>query len=140
MKTSFDKIIDFVLKSEGGYVNNPNDPGGETKYGISKKAYPNLDIKNLTLEQAKDIYRKDYWDKVKGDSLPYPLDMCVMDMAVNAGVVASLNVLKSSKDYKDFLLLRVNHYIAITQKNPRLKEFFFGWIIRVNNLRKLCEG
>lgn len=139
MKTSFDKIIDFVLKSEGGYVNNPNDPGGETKYGISKKAYPNLDIKNLTLEQAKDIYRKDYWDKVKGDSLPYPLDMCVMDMAVNAGVVASLNVLKYSKDYKDFLLLRVNHYISITQKNPRLKEFILGWIIRVNNLRKLCE-
>ena len=140
MNTSFDKIMDFIIKAEGGLVDNPNDPGRETKYGISKRQYPSLDIKNLTEEQAREIYRTDYWNKIKGDELPYPLDMCVMDMAVNAGVSASSGVLKLSKDYKSFLLLRVNHYISITQKNPKLKEFFFGWIIRVNNLRKLCEG
>ena len=51
--TTFDQVIDRVLAHEGGYVNDPDDPGGETKYGISKKAYPKIDIKNLTKEEAK---------------------------------------------------------------------------------------
>lgn len=57
----FDKCVEFVLASEGGYVNDKYDAGGETKFGISKRAYPDLDIINLTIEQAKDIYYKDYW-------------------------------------------------------------------------------
>ena len=52
MYTEFDEIIEVVLKHEGGYVNDPDDPGGETKYGISKKAYPDEDIKELTIERA----------------------------------------------------------------------------------------
>ena len=55
MKTTFDEIIDVVLHHEGGYVNDPKDPGGETNYGISKRAYPDVDIKNLTEDGAKDI-------------------------------------------------------------------------------------
>ena len=53
----WDSAFDLLMLNEGGYVNNPNDPGGETKYGVSKKAYPDIDIENLTLEQAKKIYR-----------------------------------------------------------------------------------
>ena len=139
MKTSYPKIIEFVLKAEGGYVNNPNDSGLETNFGISKKAYPDLDIKNLTIDKAKEIYKRDYWDKIKGDDLPYPIDMCAMDMAVNAGVSASTTMLRNSKDYKTFLLNRVDFYINISAKNPKLKEFFRGWVIRVSQLRKLCE-
>jgi len=60
MSDNFERCIAFVLRHEGGYVNDPRDPGGETKYGISKRAYPGLDIKNLTEEQAKEIYRQDY--------------------------------------------------------------------------------
>jgi len=59
----FEKSFLFILKWEGGYVNDPNDPGGETKYGISKKAYPDLDIKHLTIDDAKEIYYQDYWIK-----------------------------------------------------------------------------
>lgn len=81
----FLKSIEIILKHEGGYVNNPSDPGGETKYGISKRAYPNLDIKELTVEEAKEIYYKDYWVMNNLDKIPFPLCTLVLDFAVNSG-------------------------------------------------------
>jgi hypothetical protein len=63
MSEHFERAVAFVLRHEGGYVNDPRDPGGETKYGISKRAYPRLDIKGLTEADAKEIYRRDYWEK-----------------------------------------------------------------------------
>ena len=64
---TFDILVKKVLKHEGGYVNDPSDPGGETKYGISKRAFPDLDIKNLTEEQAILIYYDEYWLDAKVD-------------------------------------------------------------------------
>lgn len=92
---NFDKAVEVILKWEGGYVNDMNDPGGETKYGISKRAYPNEDIKNLTLDRAKAIYKRNYWDRLKCDSMEYPIALSVFDMAVNAGVSASAKVLQN---------------------------------------------
>ena len=66
---TFEEIIDRVIESEGGYVNDPDDPGGETKYGISKRAYPEIVIKDLTIKQAKQIYYEDYWTPSKADQL-----------------------------------------------------------------------
>jgi lysozyme family protein len=66
-------------------VNDPNDPGGETKFGISKRSYPNLDIANLTVDDAQAIYQRDYWNTVQGDALPWPLACYVFDAAVNQG-------------------------------------------------------
>jgi lysozyme family protein len=63
--TNFDCAFDYLMAFEGGYSNDPDDPGGETKYGISKRQYPDLDIKNLTIHQAKEIYWRDYWTKYK---------------------------------------------------------------------------
>lgn len=80
------QVIRMVLKHEGGYVNHPDDPGGETKYGISKRAYPDLDIVSITEMQAVDIYIRDYWLKIKGDQLPSGVDCVVMDTAVNSGI------------------------------------------------------
>jgi len=82
---TFDQAFDLVIGHEGGYTNNPNDPGGETKFGISKRAYPQLDIKNLTLEQAKEIYQTDYWNKALCPSFPDPLQFQLFDTAVNSG-------------------------------------------------------
>lgn len=59
--SEFHLAFNHLMKYEGGYVNDPDDPGGETKYGISKRSYPNLDIKNLTEEQAKSIYLREWW-------------------------------------------------------------------------------
>lgn len=83
---NFDIAVEIILKHEGGYVNHPNDPGGETNYGISKRAYPDLDIANLTKEDATAIYKRDYWDRISGDDLPFAVGIVVVDYAVNSGV------------------------------------------------------
>jgi len=88
--------VETVLGSEGGYVNDSHDPGGETKYGISKRAYPSVDIKNLTKEDAIRIYKRAYWDKVKGDSLPSGIDIVVFDGAINSGVSRSAKWLQKA--------------------------------------------
>jgi lysozyme family protein len=63
MLTQFDDIIEVVLEHEGGYVNDPQDPGGETNFGVAKRSHPDVDIKNLTKDGAKEIYYQDYWIK-----------------------------------------------------------------------------
>lgn len=93
--TVFEKSFQEVMLSEGGYVNDPKDPGGETKFGVSKRAYPNLDIYNLTLEQAKEIYRKDYWNKCSCDSFPNGVSVMVADFAYNSGSSRAIKCLQS---------------------------------------------
>jgi len=92
--SSFDKAFNFIIKAEGGFVNDPDDPGGMTKYGISKRQYPTTDIRNLTLQQAKEIYRSDYWDACKCEDLPLPLRLAVFDSAVNQGKSAAIKLLQ----------------------------------------------
>jgi hypothetical protein len=140
VKTNWDKAIEFVLQEEGGYVNDPADPGGETNYGISKRAYPDVDIRSLTRNAAIEIYKKDYWEKAGCDSLPSPIDICVFDTAVNMGVAVAKEIASTNLDYRDFLLERIDRYIKITLKRPNSIKFFRGWIIRLNRLRKLCRG
>lgn len=98
MSTHFDKAFELVLGHEGNYVNDPRDPGGETKYGISKRQYPHLYIASLTIEQAKGIYRADYWEAVDGDELPWPLNCFVFDAAVNQGVDAAIKMMQRALD------------------------------------------
>lgn len=82
----FERAVELVLRHEGGYVNDPDDPGGETKFGISKRSYPDLDIRALTEEQAREIYRRDWWDEYGYDRIEDPeLAARVMDLAVNMG-------------------------------------------------------
>lgn len=85
---------------EGGYVNHPNDPGGETNWGISKRAYPNVDIKNLTRDQAKDIYYRDYWQKCHIAELPEAVQFDMFDMAVNSGVSAAVKTIQRALGVK----------------------------------------
>ena len=83
------KSLEAILHHEGGYVNHPKDPGGETNLGVTKRVYEdfggNKDMKELTREDVEPIYKKNYWDRVKGDQLPAGLDLCVFDFGVNAG-------------------------------------------------------
>ena len=69
MDERFRKAIEVILKYEGGYVNDPNDLGSETNFGISKRSYPNVDIKNLTKEQAIEIYHRDWWVRYEYDKM-----------------------------------------------------------------------
>lgn len=90
----FSRAVEFVLDEEGGYSNDLQDPGGETKYGISKRAYPNLDIAKLTRDQAIAIYQRDYWDHLP--TLPGRLQFLVFDFAVNAGIKRAVQTLQSA--------------------------------------------
>jgi lysozyme family protein len=90
----FYEIIEDVIEKEGGYVNDPDDPGGETKYGISKKAFPKEDIKNLTIVRAKDIYYTKYWKPSKAYLIPDELQHIYFDMCVNFGIIGAGKVLQ----------------------------------------------
>ena len=97
----FRLFIDRILSHEGGYVNDPDDPGGETKFGISKRSYPNVDIKNLTREQAIRIYHSDFWEPIHADVLPDALDYQLLDSAVNSGISQSIRFLQRALDVAD---------------------------------------
>jgi len=94
MNNSFEPAIQALLDWEGGYVDNPDDPGGKTKYGISKKAYPKLNIDKLTKDKARKIYRRDYWTPAGCDELPAGLDLLVFDTAVNCGTDRAVMMLQ----------------------------------------------
>ena len=84
--SNFNRAVEHLLVEEGGYVNHPEDPGGETKFGISKRAYPSLNIKDLTVNEAKEIYKRDYWDHFPMDDLPDGVAFSLFDFAVNAAL------------------------------------------------------
>src|SRR5690606_8388459 len=84
-KSDFDQAVEFVLQVEGGYSNHPKDRGGETRWGISKASFPDLDIKNLTVSQAKEIYRQHYWNRCRCDEVAPPINAVLFDAAVNHG-------------------------------------------------------
>lgn len=153
---NFDEAVYLILKHEGGYVNNPNDTGGETNFGISKRAYPDLDIAALTAFDAQDIYKRDFWDKVKGDKLPAGLDLMVFDFAVNAGVSRASKVLQKiigakadgiigSKTlnlvnaHDDVLALTTEYYRlrqAYYESIDSFQHFGLGWTRRNNETLK----
>ena len=81
----FPRAVELILGLEGGYSNDPNDPGGETRHGISKRAYPDLDIEGLTREQAIKIYKDDYWDANEVSRLPRNVQIAFFDCCVNSG-------------------------------------------------------
>lgn len=98
---NFDTAIDRVLVSEGGYVNNAADPGGETNFGISKRSYPDVDIANLTRESAVAIYKRDFWDRVNGDNLDPRVAFQALDFAVNSGCETAVRYLQRAAGVAD---------------------------------------
>lgn len=91
---NFDQSFEKLLGHEGGYTPGKGDPGGETKFGISHRAYPGEDIKGLTLARAKEIYARDYWGPAGCDALPDAAKFQVFDMAVNSGVHQTVQTLQ----------------------------------------------
>ena len=89
---TFDEAFDRLLGHEGCYSNNPSDPGGETNWGISKRSYPQLDIKNLTRDQAACIYHKDFWEPLM-DAHP-SIKFQLFDFAVNSGIQTAIRKLQ----------------------------------------------
>jgi len=91
---NFDEAFKTLIGHEGGYVDHPADPGGATNFGISKRSYPGEDIRGMTLERAKAIYLRDYWQMAGCDYVPDKLRFSLFDMAVNSGVKQSIMTLQ----------------------------------------------
>ncbi len=151
---AFNKAIEKTLLHEGGYVFDKDDAGGETNFGISKRAYPNVDIKSLTKADASAIYKEDYWDKVRGDEIrSQKVADTLFDTAVNMGVrtasklmqgcigvypdgiIGNITLSKLNKEDEELTLLRfklakIARYVYITKKRKANRKYLLGWINR----------
>ena len=156
---NFDIAIPKTLKKEGGskYTNVSGDRGGETKFGITKAAYPELNIKSLTEDDAKAIYKRDYWDKVYGDQITSQLIAeNIFDTSVNMGVKTSIKLAQtvlgfSPKDVDGIIgkktisalnkcsekmfisaytLAKIARYAGICNNDKTQTKFLLGWLNR----------
>jgi lysozyme family protein len=93
---NFDAAFERLIGHEGGYVNHKADPGGETKYGITKRTYPGENIKTLTLARAKEIYRRDFWGPAGCDAVPDAIKFDLFDAAVNSGCRQAVKFLQGA--------------------------------------------
>lgn len=158
-QNDFQKSMKFVLDAEGGYTNDPADPGGETNYGIDKRSHPDVNIKELTVEQATDIYFTEYWVKFNCAQFAWPLNCVYFDCCVNTGNKQSNKFLQRAVGTEADGILgpktlgavnsksidvvanavigqRQKFYETLAENKPTLKKFLKGWTNRNNNLRK----
>ena len=127
MKDNFDTCITLILKHEGGYVNNPKDPGGATNLGVTKKVWEEWvgkpvsidDMKALKVEDVKPLYKAQYWDRVRGDGLPAGVDYAVLDVAVNSGVVRATKFLQAALGLTQDGIIGPATLAAAEAANPR---------------------
>lgn len=158
---SFEKAIEFILIHEGGstITEDPFDNGGLTKYGISQRAHPLLNIRALTEDEAKQIYREDYWNKIRGDELPPALAVVVFDSAVNQGPHAAIRMLQQAVGVHDDGILGpktmeaakkagsmilselVARRMVVYGLNPNFTRYGLGWSRRLAACHELaCQG
>lgn len=119
MRENFKSSLDALFHWEGGYVDDPNDPGGKTKYGISKRAYPDVDIFKLTKKKAGEIYYNDYWEPCGCEDLPAGMDLLVFDTAVNCGTGTAVKMLQESVGSTVDGVYGPNTLDAAQKKNPQ---------------------
>jgi lysozyme family protein len=161
MKHNWDEALKHILRYEGGYVNHPDDPGGMTNLGVTKRVWEEwigrpateADMRALTPEKVSPLYKKRYWDAVRGDDLPSGVDLCVFDCAVNAGVgraskflqqavgvtadgqigpktVEATTAKSADEVVERFCKLRETHY----KSRPTFATFGKGWMNRLASI------
>lgn len=170
---SFDRVFEFIIDEEtggdpnGGYNDRPADAGGPTKWGISQRAHPDVDIAALTKEEALAIYRRDYWNKVRADEIDaYEVQLALVDYAVNSGVAkavvalqnevttkvdrvvgpVTLGLTKAAIQYRGakplamaLLDRRVRRLSRIVRRRPSQLVFLTGWWRRTVRLAAAIE-
>jgi len=160
MNKRFLDIYRIVMEYEGGYVNHPNDPGGETYKGISRRAHPDwkgwqlIDQKKPVPEHlVQEFYYNNYWVRLKSDDMAYPVGEYLFDFGVNAGITRAIMTAQRALNVKvdgvlgpvtieaiqkqdpqklmyELFKERVRYYTTITMQNSRFQVFFLGWIRR----------
>ncbi len=121
-------VADLIDNWEGGYVNDPDDPGGETKFGISRRNYPTVDIKGLTKDGAAAIYYRDFWQKYKLDSVEDPrMRAKEFNMGVLMGMRTALILAIGCHSIEEYRKVCERHLEAIVIKHPECAKFLSGW-------------
>lgn len=157
----FQHAVAFVLAKEGGYVCHVDDPGGETNFGISKRAYPREDILNLTEQRAAFLYHRDYWRTTRCHELPTGIALAVFDAAVQHGPATAARLLQEILSLTTdgvigpktlmaarqadsewliarYVLRRARLYARIQAKHPGQAVFIEGWFNRLRDLTNAC--
>lgn len=124
---TFDEAFERLIGHEGGYVNDSRDPGGETKYGISRGSYPGEDIAGMSLERAKAIYLRDFWGPAGCDAVPDGIKFDLFDTAVNSGVKAAVRMLQRAvRETEDGIIGPRTLQAVQSMPAPRLVARFNG--------------
>lgn len=145
MQSNFAKSLAAVLKSEGGYVNNPRDPGGATNKGITQATYDawndsakraRQNVQFIHDDEVQAIYRERYWDTVHGDELPSGIDYAVFDYAVNSGPTRAMRAYAANPTIDGIC----NQRLAFLQTLPTWAYFGKGWGARVATVRAMAKS
>jgi lysozyme family protein len=150
---NFEKAITRVLRWEGGLVDDADDRGGRTNFGISQASYPDLDIASLTLDEAKAIYKRDYWDRIQAWAISdQSLAEALLDAAVNHGQTRAIRLLQLEAGVEPdgrvgpvtlrainaqpdllprLLLRRIGLVLDIARRDSSQRKFLVGWIRRI---------
>jgi len=135
MREDFDKSINLLFSIEGYISDDKNDLGGFTKYGISQKYHPDVNVPKLTKEQAIQIYLDEYWIPLGCDELGYPFNMVLFIQGVNIGIGRAKKFMDEGNGLLDFLMKCLNHYA--TRPKVQRDVFLTGWC---NRLIKIWEA
>jgi len=150
--------MEWILKAEGGFNDIENDKGGATKYGISHRSYPALDISSLTIEDAAEIYRVDYYDAYRLDELPAAVGLFALDGFINHrpkpaaiilqsavgakpdGIIGNKTIKTSHAHTEQHTLekmaaARYRLYFDIVTSDSSQVQFLDGWINRITRLQ-----
>lgn len=151
---NFEEIFPLLIKDEGPvYTNDPADSGGPTKFGVTlsdvrryiKKNATAEDVKNLTLAQAKSIYKSKYWDALSCDTLPSGVDYTCFDYGVNSGLGRPRKVLDEFKAFSGTALIdainneRLTFLKGLAASRPKDQKFLKGWLARVNRVSEYSK-
>jgi len=152
---SFEACLDFVFEMEGGFSNDAADRGGATNFGITHEEYykwlkrkglPHKDIRDITKQEASQIYKEQYWDAFDCGSTPEPLNLVLFDTAVQHGKARQLykKALEQSPQYSNstaniartLIEVRRNYYYSLVKQSSSQGKFLKGWLNRMDALQK----
>jgi len=167
MQSNWDNSFKLMLKSEGGFVNHPSDPGGMTNLGVTKATWENwvgresdeAEMRGLTPEKVEPLYKKKFWDAVRGDELPVGLDYLAFDFAVNAGPGRSIKIMQSAVGVTPdggfgpmtMAAVQAVDPVELIERFSQAKEDFYrslntfstfgkGWLNRVADVKVKASG
>lgn len=139
---NFERVMKFISRVEGGWSNHPSDTGGATKYGITSAVASRhgLSVRDITMNQAKEIYRKDYWIPSGASAAQWPLNLAIMNSYVNSGRKWQITGSTPAEQAINYINQQDNYYRQIMARNPSQGVFSAGWFRRTKFMADAAKG